>query len=210
MYVKDYMSTNLITIEPTTSLLQCQDLLKQHRINRLPVVQNNRLVGLVTHDLLIESLPSNASSLDRHEVNYLLDKATAKDIMLTQVPTVPPLCLLNEAAQQMTDKNIGALVVTEVNELVGIITDKDIFRAFVDISGAQTPGKSLVLEVVEDRIGIVEEVGEALRSCQINLTHMMVYHLNDLIRVVLHVDATDVAALVEALEARHFTVHSVI
>ena len=51
MYVKDYMSTNLITIEPTTSLLQCQDLLKQHRINRLPVVQNNRLVGLVTHDL---------------------------------------------------------------------------------------------------------------------------------------------------------------
>lgn len=210
MYVKDYMSTNLITIEPTTSLLQCQDLLKQHRINRLPVVQNNRLVGLVTHDLLIESLPSNASSLDRHEVNYLLDKATAKDIMLTQVPTVPPLCLLNEAAQQMTDKNIGALVVTEANELVGIITDKDIFRAFVDISGAQTPGKSLVLEVAEDRIGIVEEVGEALRSCQINLTHMMVYHLNDLIRVVLHVDATDVAALVEALEARHFTVHSVI
>ena len=197
MYVKDYMSTNLITIEPTTSLLQCQDLLKQHRINRLPVVQNNRLVGLVTHDLLIESLPSNASSLDRHEVNYLLDKATAKDIMLTQVPTVPPLCLLNEAAQQ-------------INELVGIITDKDIFRAFVDISGAQTPGKSLVLEVVEDRIGIVEEVGEALHSCQINLTHMMVYHLNDLIRVVLHVDATDVAALVEALEARHFTVHSVI
>lgn len=210
MYVKDYMSTNLITIQPHIQLIQCQDLMRRHNINRLPVLDGDKLVGLITSDGINKSLPSDASSLDAHEVNYLLAKATAGDVMFKKVVSVQPDCLLDEAASLMIEKNIGALIVLEEEKLIGIITDKDIFRAFIDISGHQTPGTTLVLELAEDRLGVVEEVGKAMTSNQINITHMMVYHLNGLIRIVIHVQATEVADLVADLEAYGLTVKGVI
>lgn len=210
MYIKDYMTTDLVTITPNTSVTKAQDLLKKHDINRLPVVENEQLVGLITKDILIKHSPSGATSLSAHEVNYLLEKTVVKDIMKKKIMTIEPNRLIEEAASIMRANNIGVLVVTENEQLVGIITDKDIFKAFVDVSGYDTPGTSIVVELVGDRKGVIEEIGDALVEADINLTHMIVYHNeNNTIRIVLHVDAVDPTTLTDAIQARGYEVKSI-
>lgn len=209
MYIKDYMSTNLITITPETSVVKASDLLKQHDINRLPVLENGQLVGLITKEVISKNSPSGATSLSAHEVNYLLEKTTAKDIMVKKVMTIGPDNMVEEAASIMRANNIGVLVVTEGSQLVGIITDKDIFKAFVDVSGYDTPGSSLVVELVGDRKGVIEEVGDALVETDVNLTHMIVYHHENSIRLVLHVSTTETDELEAAIKARGYEVKSV-
>lgn len=209
MYIKDYMSTNLITITPETSVVKASDLLKQHDINRLPVLENGQLVGLITKEVISKNSPSGATSLSAHEVNYLLEKTTAKDIMVKKVMTIGPNNMVEEAASIMRANNIGVLVVTEGSQLVGIITDKDIFKAFVDVSGYDTPGSSLVVELVGDRKGVIEEVGDALVETDVNLTHMIVYHHENNIRLVLHVSTTETDELEAAIKARGYEVKSV-
>lgn len=209
MYIKDYMSTNLITITPETSVVKASDLLKQHDINRLPVLENGQLVGLITKEVISKNSPSGATSLSAHEVNYLLEKTTAKDIMVKKVMTIGPNNMVEEAASIMRANNIGVLVVTEGSQLVGIITDKDIFKAFVDVSGYDTPGSSLVVELVGDRKGVIEEVGDALVETDVNLTHMIVYHHENSIRLVLHVSTTETDELEAAIKARGYEVKSV-
>lgn len=209
MYVKDYMSTELVTIKPSTSILQARDLMKQHDIKRLPVMEQNVLIGLVTRDLIDKNLPSAATSLSAHEVNYLLEKTTVSDFMQQRLNVIAPDSLLEEAAVIMRTQDIGVLLVIEGKQLVGILTDKDIFRAFADISGYNTPGTSIVLELQEDRKGVIEEVGDALLEADINLSHMTVYHHEKGIRLVMHVETENVDKLLSLIEASNYQVQTV-
>lgn len=210
MYVKDYMTTDLITIEPQTSVTEAQDLLRKHDINRLPVLENNKLVGLVTKDLINRNLPSNATSLSKNEINYLLEKTATKDIMTKKIFSVEPDTLLDHAATIMAENNLGVLVVLEGEQLVGVITDKDIFKAFVDISGSREPGTKLVVELPQDKEGVIEEIGDALVESENNLTHMIVYyHIENAIRIVISVNTNRVDELVKSLEQRGYEVKSV-
>lgn len=209
MYVKNYMTTNLIVIGPEASMIDANDLMKQHNINRLPVVENERLVGLITRSIIAENSPSGATSLSKFELNYLLDKTKVKDIMEKQVIQISPDHLLEEAAVIMRNSNIGVLVVSENNQIKGIITDKDIFRAFADISGYNIPGSSVVVAVQQDRRGVIEEIGDALLESDSNLTNLVVYHTEDGIRVVIHIDSDDPSDLVEKLKNRNLIVNSV-
>ncbi|WIK65699.1 CBS domain-containing protein [Globicatella sanguinis] len=209
MYVKNYMTTNLILIGPEASIIDANDLMKQHNINRLPVVENERLVGLITRSIIAENSPSGATSLSKFELNYLLDKTKVKDIMEKQVIQISPNHLLEEAAVIMRNSNIGVLVVSENNQIKGIITDKDIFRAFADISGYNIPGSSVVVAVQQDRRGVIEEIGDALLESDSNLTNLVVYHTEDGIRVVIHIDSDNPSDLVEKLKNRNLIVNSV-
>lgn len=209
MYVKNYMTTNLIVIGPEASMIDANDLMKQHNINRLPVVENERLVGLITRSIIAENSPSGATSLSKFELNYLLDKTKVKDIMEKQVIQISPDHLLEEAAVIMRNSNIGVLVVSDNNQIKGIITDKDIFRAFADISGYNIPGSSVVVAVQQDRRGVIEEIGDALLESDSNLTNLVVYHTEDGIRVVIHIDSDDPSDLVEKLKNRNLIVNSV-
>ena len=209
MYVKNYMTTNLILIGPEASMIDANDLMKQHNINRLPVVENERLVGLITRSIIAENSPSGATSLSKFELNYLLDKTKVKDIMEKQVIQISPNHLLEEAAVIMRNSNIGVLVVSENNQIKGIITDKDIFRAFADISGYNIPGSSVVVAVQQDRRGVIEEIGDALLESDSNLTNLVVYHTEDGIRGVIHIDSDNPSDLVEKLKNRNLIVNSV-
>ncbi|MGX7106335.1 CBS domain-containing protein [Hutsoniella sourekii] len=210
MYVKDFMATDLVTVTPQTKVSQCQDLMNGHDINRLPVIDNDRLVGLITRDVIAKASPSDATSLDRHELNYLLEKTTAGDIMKKKVITVEPNTLISQAAALMADNNIGVLVVLEANQVKGIITDKDIFKAFIDVSGYGQPGVSLVVQLHEDRAGVIEEIGDALVSANENLTHLTVYHNDEGIRIVMQVNNGHTSALKQELESRGYQVTSVV
>ncbi|AXY26453.1 hypothetical protein CL176_10870 [Suicoccus acidiformans] len=209
MFVKDFMTQQLITITSDTSVSQAEDIMNQRDINRLPVVDGNKLVGLVTRDTVAKAKPSDATSLDAHELNYLLDKTMVGDIMLQKVITVQPDTMLQDAAALMSEENIGVLLVLDGPHLAGIITDKDIFKAFVNISGYGAEGQYLIVELSEDRPGVIEEIGDALVSAEENLTHMMVYHYEGSIRIVLKVNHNNMDALVRAIEERGYTVVSV-
>ena len=148
MDVNSYMSKELITIKANTKILDALDLMKKHNIHRLPVVEGDRMIGLVTEGIISRNTPSTMTSLDMREVTYLLNRTSASDIMEKNVITINKEALLEEAAVNMRKNAIGVLPVVEGdNKLIGIITEKDIMDAFVDVLGFFTPGVRLVINI---------------------------------------------------------------
>ena len=209
MYVKNYMSTDLVTITPDTTVIKALDLMRQHDIHRLPVVVKGQLVGLLTESVIAKNSPSTATSLSVHELNYLLNKTTAADIMIRRVITTSPDALLEQAASEMRNMDVGVLVVMDHAQLVGIITDKDIFEAFIDINGYYTPGTRFVVEVEDDKIGILEDLGETTAKHNWSITQMNVYHLDDKTNVVVDVDTQDSEEVARVFQEKGYKVSGV-
>ena len=209
MYVKNYMSTDLVTITPDTTVIKALDLMRQHDIHRLPVVVKGQLVGLLTESVIAKNSPSTATSLSVHVLNYLLNKTTAADIMIRRVITTSPDALLEQAASEMRNMDVGVLVVMDHAQLVGIITDKDIFEAFIDINGYYTPGTRFVVEVVDDKAGILEDIGETTAKHNWSITQMNVYHLDDKTNVVVHVDTQDSEEVARVFQEKGYKVSGV-
>lgn len=209
MDVNSYMTKDLVTIGPKTKILDALDLMKKHNIHRLPVVENDKLIGLITEGVIGRNTPSTMTSLDMHEVNYLLNKTNVADIMEKQVITIGKDALLEEAALTMRHNNIGVLPVVEgTDQLVGIITDKDIFDAFVDILGFFTPGVRVVVNIREDRKGVLEEITDFFYEAEINIQQVAVYRKTDLIQVIIQVESEDAAGIQSSLEAKGYEVDS--
>lgn len=211
MDVKSYMATELITVTPQTTVMQALDLMKAHGIRRLPVVVGEKqLVGLLTEELIAHHSPSTATSLSVHELNYLLNKTTAQDIMIKNVVTVQQDTFLEEAAILMRTRNVGVLpVVEDNNTLVGIITDKDIFDAFVDILGYRTPGTRLVVEM-EDEPGVFEEITRTLKEQDWNIGQIAVYHQDEKALVVIHVESGRVDDIADSIAQKGFRIVSAV
>jgi acetoin utilization protein AcuB len=164
MLVKDWMSKNPITITDETSMMKAIHLMKQNRFRRLPVLQEGRLVGIVSDRDLKEASPSKATTLDVHELYYLLSELQVKDIMTRDPITVAPDDTVEHAAQVMLENTIsGVPVVDDQEEVVGILTQSDVFRAFMHITGILQGGVQFALRL-EDKPGLIKEVVDLLRS----------------------------------------------
>ena len=135
MLVKDRMTREVITISSHTPILEAQKIMKDKKIRRLPVVDNQKLVGIVTYNDLLEASPSKATTLGRFELTYLLSKMTVAEIMKKVVITVTPDTPLEEVALIMKQNEIGGVPVVEDSKVVGIITESDIFEALVETLG---------------------------------------------------------------------------
>ncbi|RME75297.1 MAG: CBS domain-containing protein [Chloroflexi bacterium] len=130
--VRDWMTPNVITITPDTTLPEAHRLMVTNNIRRLPVIKDGQLVGIVTRGDVRGAEPSEASSLSIWEINYLLAKLKIKDIMTRNPVTVRPDATIGDAARIMLEKKISGLpVVDEAGKVVGIITESDIFRMVV-------------------------------------------------------------------------------
>lgn len=130
--VRDWMTSNVIFVQPDTPLSEADQLIVDNMIRRLPVVDNGKLVGICTYGDIREARPSPATSLSIWELNYLLSQLTIKEIMTPNPVTVWPNATIGEAARLMLKNQISGLpVVDENNKLVGIITESDIFRLVV-------------------------------------------------------------------------------
>ena len=118
MLVENWMATNVIAVKPDTSLLKCRNLLKEHQIRRLPVVDDqNRVVGIISDRDVKGASPSKATALEVHEMQYLLAELKAKDIMTAKPVTIKPWDSVEQAAIIMMDKKFGGLpVVSEDNK----------------------------------------------------------------------------------------------
>lgn len=165
MLVENWMATNVIAVKPDTSLLKCRNLLKEHQIRRLPVVDDqNRVVGIISDRDVKGASPSKATALEVHEMQYLLAELKAKDIMTAKPVTIKPWDSVEQAAIIMMDKKFGGLpVVSEDNKLVGIITDQDIFKLLINITGARVEGMQFAFEL-PDTPGSMRVIFDTMRK----------------------------------------------
>jgi len=130
--VQDWMSTEVVTIVPNAPLIEAHRLMTDNDIRRLPVLKNDRLVGIVTRGDVRGAEPSQASSLSIWEINYLLAKLEIAEIMTKNPLTASPEMTIGEVANIMLENKISGLpVVDETDKVVGVITESDIFRMIV-------------------------------------------------------------------------------
>ncbi len=155
MLVRERMTAHPITVQEDTPVAEALSFMRQNRVRRLPVLDRpGRLVGIVSEKDLLYASPSPATSLSVYEITYLLSKLKVKEIMTREVITVCPDCPLEEAARIMVDHKIGGLPVVEDDRLVGIITETDLFKVFLEMLGAREQGLRATLSV-EDRPGVL-------------------------------------------------------
>jgi acetoin utilization protein AcuB len=158
------MSKNVITIDADDSMQDAMALLKEHGIRMLPVMKKGRLVGIVTDRDLKNASASDATTLEIHELLYLLTKVKVKDIMTKDPITVPPDYTVEETAQVLLESKIsGAPVVDDSEKVVGIITQSDLFRVLMSLTGIENGGIQFGLQV-EDRAGSIREVADIVRQ----------------------------------------------
>jgi acetoin utilization protein AcuB len=164
MPVRNLMSQKLITVSYEDSVLKASKLMKDNRIQHLPVLKQGRLAGIVSDRDLKEAQPSKATTLDIHELYYLLDKLTVGSVMPSRLFTISPDATVEKAAAVMLQHNISALpVVNPQGDLQGIITKGDVFRAFVSISGIYQGDLAMGFEL-EDRPGSIKEITDVIRA----------------------------------------------
>lgn len=140
MLVGERMTKPVITISPDMPIVEALDLMKREHIRRTPVIDNGKLVGIVSDKDLLNASPSPATSLSVWELNYLLSKVKVADVMTRDVITVTEDTPIEKAARIMADNKIGGLPVVSNNEVVGIITETDLFKIFLELMGARDMG----------------------------------------------------------------------
>jgi acetoin utilization protein AcuB len=148
MLVKDWMTKEPLVVSPKTSIEEAIRTMRGNRVRHLPVVKDgDTLVGLVTQTDLLQASPSPATSLSVWEINFLLAKMQVRDAMTTQVIVVEEDCPLEEAALVMAEHKFGCLPVVQGKQLVGIITETDLFNIFTEQLGARSTGVRLTLQI---------------------------------------------------------------
>lgn len=129
--VRAWMTSPVITITSDTPISRAHQIMKENNVRRLPVVDEERLVGIVTIGDVREASPSDATSLSIWELNYLWAQLTVRKIMTTDVMTIGPDDRVVEAAALMLEHKVSGLPVVENGTLIGIITESDIFRMLI-------------------------------------------------------------------------------
>lgn len=146
MLVGNRMTHNPITVTPDISIAEAMEKMTREKVHRFPVVDKDRkLVGIVSHYDLVHASPSSATSLSMWEISYLLAQIKVGEVMTKKVITTTEDTPLEEAARLMADSSIGGLPVVRDGLLVGIITESDLFRVFLEIFGAREKGIRLTV-----------------------------------------------------------------
>ena len=142
LQIKDWMTRKVITVDPRTALPDAHKLMRTNKIRRLPVVDKGKLVGIVTRSDIREASPSEATTLSIWEMHYLLSKLSVGQIMTKDPYTIAPSASVKDAANLMYTYKIGGLpVINEQEELLGIITESDIFRILITWFDEQEGGE---------------------------------------------------------------------
>jgi acetoin utilization protein AcuB len=206
MYIRNRMTANPYTVSPDATVAETLELMRDKGIRRVPVVKNDKLVGIITERKLLEVSPSPATTLSIFEINYLLSKTKIDSIMTKKVVTVTTDSLLEEAAVKMREFDIGGLPVLEDGKLVGIITETDVFDSFIEIMGFKDQGSRIAVEIDDDKPGVLEKIASVIAGFDINISHLAFFRNEIIIRV----NALNVEGLVKALEEKGFKVISVL
>jgi acetoin utilization protein AcuB len=182
MLVSEYMTANPVTLGENASILEAAELMKQKKVRRFPVLRDGNLVGIVTDRDLRSAAPSQVISLDAQErqlmpeLHSLLSDIKIKDIMSRNVISVPPGQTIVAAAKLMLEHRVSGLPVMEPGgRLLGIITETDIFKVLVDLSGIAA-GKTTFAFDLEDVPGSIKQVADTIRAHKGRLESILTSH----------------------------------
>lgn len=140
MNVEKRMSRQVVTVQPDVQITKAHKLMAQEKIQQMPVVKNGKLVGLVSERDILKAYPSSVTTLSVWEIASLLEKIKVKDIMVKNVLTVQEKTPIEQAARIMVDNKISSLPVMRGDEVVGIITEADLFNVMLEMLGGRRPG----------------------------------------------------------------------
>ncbi len=161
MLVGDRMSHPVITISADLPIIEAVNLMRREHIRRTPVIKDGGLVGIVSDKDLLNASPSPATSLSIWEMNYLLSKITVEDVMTTDVLTIQTDTPIEEAARIMVDNKIGGLPVMKGDRVVGVITETDIFKIFLELMGARDLGVR-VTALLPEKVGQLADLSKSV------------------------------------------------
>ncbi len=161
MFVGERMSHPVISVAPETPVHDALAMFKKEHIRRAPVVKDGKLLGIVTENDLLNASPSPATTLSVWEMNYLMSKVTVKQVMSKKVKSIEVDTPIEEAARIMTDASIGGMPVTREGKIVGMITETDLFKVFLELMGAREKGVR-VSALVEDKPGQLAKVSKTI------------------------------------------------
>jgi acetoin utilization protein AcuB len=176
MFIDASMTRDVISVDQDAGILEAKVLMSKHRIHHLPVVdKDNTLIGIVTDRDILRALPS--AFLDDQEIqrdNERLAQAKIKDIMSKNVYTVSPTNTLEDALLLMEKVPVGAFpVVDQHNKLKGIISIRDLMRAFINVLGIHEPGTLLCI-LAEDKLGTMKRIVDAISEERIPFGSILV------------------------------------
>jgi acetoin utilization protein AcuB len=161
MLVGERMSRPVITVTPDSPIMEAFDLLKRENIRRAPVIKGGKLVGIISDHDLLNASPSQATTLSVYELPYLLGKIKVQDVMTRLVISVTEDTPIEEAARIMADNKLGGLPVLRDNHIVGMITETDLFKIFLELMGARNKGVRATI-LVEDKPGQLARLTQAV------------------------------------------------
>ena len=209
MLVRNKMTSNVITASPETTLADALKLTRGNRIRHLPVVENGRLVGLVTdRDLRLAMPPVWASDTDHALLRDALTTKQVCDVMVTQIITTAPNTPIENAARLLYEHRIGCLPVLEGEEMVGIITETDLLRAFVELFGADEAGSRLEI-MMQDKPGELSRVVRAIGvDHKLNITGIVMPRIDTGYTVVVHLATREPQEIIEHLRRIGYRVGS--
>ncbi|HGQ6818492.1 CBS domain containing protein [Streptococcus pneumoniae] len=210
MAVKDFMTRKVVYISPDTTVSHAADLMREQGLHRLPVIENDQLVGLVTEGTIAQASPSKATSLSIYEMNYLLNKTKVKDVMIRDVVTVSGYASLEDATYLMLKNKIGILPVVDNHQVYGVITDRDVFQAFLEIAGYGKEGIR-VRFVTEDEVGVLGKIISLIVEENLNISHTVNIPRKDgKVIIEVQIDGSiDLPALKEKFEANGIQVEEI-
>jgi len=161
MFVGERMSRPVISVSPDSPINEVLAMFRKEHIRRAPVMKDGKLVGIVTENDLLNASPSTVTTLSIWEMNYLISKVLVKNVMTKKVITVDKDTPIEEAARIMADKKLGGVPVTSLGKVVGMITETDLFKIFLELMGARQ--KALrVTATIADKPGQLAKLTKAI------------------------------------------------
>jgi len=158
MKVKDFMKTDVISIETKTSIMEAQNIMRKKNIKRLPVMNKGKLIGLVTKHMLLEAFPSSATSLSVFELNYLLSEMTVDEIMVKDPITISPDYPVEAAIWLGKKHSVAAFPVVEDGKVIGMITEHDIAGVLSEVLGLENEGARITVKGLGNKLGELKEI----------------------------------------------------
>lgn len=210
MNVYQRMTKNPVVISPKLTVSKAYQMMIESGYSQLPVVNSdNKLVGLITDELVEKITPDGTSSLSDYEINHLLSKTKIEDIMLTGILSINQSDYIEKAALVMKEQRLRSLpVVDNENNLVGIVTRTDIFKAFIDIMGVKLPGTRLTV-VSTNKRGVIAEITGVIADEGADILSITNSSVNGVGEIVIKITALDTTNITEKLTALGYTVKDV-
>lgn len=202
MLVGKRMTLNPVTVDENVGIEEALQIMRDRAVRRLPVLNDKgQLVGIVSDKDLLYASPSPATSLSVHELHYLLSKLTVKEVMSSPVITVSEYTTLEEAARIMVDNKIGGLPVMRDDKVVGIITETDMFKIFLEVLGARKTGVRLSMLLPEAK-GILAQLAQEIARLDGNIISVTTFAGEDPtnVQITIKVEGVQQEELLKALE----------